>query len=617
MRLRNGIIGVAALALSSSLTGCLSTEQSPAGETGGETAGVRGDTVWTTMEKMKEMGLEYKTFQVMGEERTDWVRQVGDHWVWQDDIAVEGVSSQASGLGKTSGNWSIGSVLWTNGIIPYKADASLNAVVNLAAAEWNRRSGVKWIPMSQLNPVPGTYVYFKAEAAGNIGGMAYVGMQSGVNVVSIYGGTSQATIMHEMGHEMGLLHEHQRTDRDTYVSFATGTSNANSDLCYPGFTHITRAWDRTNGSIREAPGMNYYLNSYCPTEGEPLGPYDQNSIMHYARRFKNTTYCLSNSTSGCHSVVDGNLQEVSGKPSIAGAGISISFWDAYWISVKYGTKGNADVVGIRRWGSSTANTWAHRLNAGGQGLDPFSTFNHQGATILGNTHKSRVEYLMADYNGDGIDDMWAIAREGSGSGKTNVTIMNGANNYKTILLNNTATILPESNSGWWGFTAGDFNNDKRADLYAINRQGAKTDLHIMNAASNFSSYLLQVPTVLGRTDLTWEFHAGDYDVDGKSDLYALYKNAPAGTEVHVMGAANNFASYICSRVTAFPNTTVDWSFKVRDWDMNGQSEILGIKRMAAAGTEIHIVSGSSNYTTFMYQRVTALPQTNATDWEVE
>ncbi|MDJ0629736.1 MAG: M12 family metallopeptidase [Rhodobacter sp.] len=64
----------------------------------------------------------------------------------------------------------------------------------------------------------------------------------------------QGTFVHEMGHAMGLLHEHTRKDRDDYIQIV---------------------WN----NIRAGNEGNFDKRS---TNGLEIGPYDFNSIMHYA-----------------------------------------------------------------------------------------------------------------------------------------------------------------------------------------------------------------------------------------------------------------------------------------------------------------------------------------------
>ena len=66
-----------------------------------------------------------------------------------------------------------------------------------------------------------------------------------------------ADILHEMMHVLGFEHEHQRPDRDLYIT-----------IRYPNFLS-----GRDDETVRD-PDVHSYL-------GIPITPYDSNSIMHY------------------------------------------------------------------------------------------------------------------------------------------------------------------------------------------------------------------------------------------------------------------------------------------------------------------------------------------------
>ena len=65
------------------------------------------------------------------------------------------------------------------------------------------------------------------------------------------------TVLHEMGHSAGLLHEHQRKDRDEYIKVKT----------FEGNKKERSEWDRAYGKINEKWILQF--------------PYDHHSIMHY------------------------------------------------------------------------------------------------------------------------------------------------------------------------------------------------------------------------------------------------------------------------------------------------------------------------------------------------
>jgi hypothetical protein len=118
---------------------------------------------------------------------------------------------------------------WSNGIIPIEFDSSISTTnrdnFNKACAMWSAAANIKCVPRSGQSG----YVYVTDNSSGCF---SYVGAGSGgkrdLNLASNCWG--QGTILHELGHAMGLMHEHQRPDRDSYV--AVQLQNVQSGYAY-------------------------------------------------------------------------------------------------------------------------------------------------------------------------------------------------------------------------------------------------------------------------------------------------------------------------------------------------------------------------------------------------
>ena len=116
----------------------------------------------------------------------------------------------------------------------------------------------------------------------------------------------------------------------------------------------------------------------------------------------------------------------------------------------------------------------------------------------------------SDFNNDGRVDIFAVNRTDSGSGRTAVHVLNGANNFQAPSLLSTGTWLHQTDAQW-DFSTGDFNKDGRVDIFAVNRTDSgsgKTAVHVLNGANNFQSSLLSTGTWLHQTDAKWSFVVG-------------------------------------------------------------------------------------------------------------
>jgi parallel beta-helix repeat protein len=148
-----------------------------------------------------------------------------------------------------------GTPLWSGGNVYYRFDATVSAIHQeqfLAAAnEWMAYANVRFI-------VRTTQVNFITvrDVPGLNGGTAHVGMIGGDQQVNIGSEAwSRPLILHELGHSLGFIHEHQRSDRDTYVTILTANI---------------------------APGQESAF-TILPSSVN-LGSYDFRSAMHYGER---------------------------------------------------------------------------------------------------------------------------------------------------------------------------------------------------------------------------------------------------------------------------------------------------------------------------------------------
>lgn len=261
------------------------------------------------------------------------------------------------------------------------------------------------------------------------------------------------------------------------------------------------------------------------------------------------------------------------------------------------------------------------------GATSFQSFNLQLATALHQTGSNYSwQFQVGDYNRDGHADLFAIAKQG-GSGTTEVHVLNGADGFKSYLLNVASALHQTGSDNSWMFRLGDYNRDGVLDLYSIGRNGGsgRTEVHVLDGATNFRSFLTNIATALHRTgsDGSWDFALGDVNRDGFSDLFAISKLGLGSgtTELHVLNGANGFQSYLLNTATALHHTgsTNGWVFKTADFDSNGYVDVYAINKQGGSSrTEVHVLDGSRGYLAFSAQISTALHVTGSDNsWEFE
>ncbi|MBN1879011.1 hypothetical protein JW823_02780 [bacterium] len=162
----------------------------------------------------------------------------GDEIVFIDDMAFRRDDLTRSGFSGTP---------WTNGNVYYEFDAGVTSTQQTqwlnAAAEWSAVAPLTFIARtSEPN-----YIHVQNDS----GNWSYVGMIGGRQDMGIYNWSYRFIIAHEIGHALGMAHEHQRTDRDSYVTINMGNIQS-------AYVSNFTIWTTTN-----------------------YGAYDFDSVMHY------------------------------------------------------------------------------------------------------------------------------------------------------------------------------------------------------------------------------------------------------------------------------------------------------------------------------------------------
>ena len=188
------------------------------------------------------------------------------------------------------------------------------------------------------------------------------------------------------------------------------------------------------------------------------------------------------------------------------------------------------------------------------GADDFRSYLAEIDTPLGVTTDPAWQFDVGDYDADGRADLFAINK--NDNGRTAVHVLDGAQYFQVWDLAYVSHRWARRLIRCARFDVGDYDGDHRADLYAINiNDNGRTAVHVLSAASSFQSFTLHTLTPLGAaTDPNWQFDIGDYDRDGRGDLFALYKNDRGQTAVHVLSATSNFQVWTLHTLSALQRT---------------------------------------------------------------
>jgi hypothetical protein len=145
--------------------------------------------------------------------------------------------------------------LWPNQIVPYERNSSHPYwnMIYAAICEINERTNVTMV--ERRSGQSGGYIYFTCDSSkSNFASLGYRGDEA--HQVNIKHGMR---VLHELGHILGMVHEHQRPDRDNYIEFLMHNIN-DRDIIYESSLKDKESYD----DLRK-----------------PLPDYDIHSCMHY------------------------------------------------------------------------------------------------------------------------------------------------------------------------------------------------------------------------------------------------------------------------------------------------------------------------------------------------
>ena len=195
----------------------------------------------------------------LGETASSVYARVGNMLIVEGDVFVARADEQTPRPSFSNRAIGISSSLslWPNGIVPYVIDADLSndsrEMVTRAVEHWNERSSISLVPRGNAQSSSADYLRFIMGP----GCASWVGRQGGEQEIWVSDFCTTGSMIHEIGHSLGLLHEHTRQDRDQF---------------------ITVQW----ANIQSDKTFNFEISN---TGTQDLGPYDYGSIMHYGEHF--------------------------------------------------------------------------------------------------------------------------------------------------------------------------------------------------------------------------------------------------------------------------------------------------------------------------------------------
>lgn len=169
--------------------------------------------------------------------------------VGEVDARAEGMPVDelpARGIGITGNQFR-----WPGGLIPWKTQSGLRQLVLSAIQHWEANTTIRFVERTAQNE--GQYPNYVSFGAWKNVCESYVGMRGGEQTITLGAGCGFGQAVHEIGHTVGLYHEQGREDRDQFIRIH---------------------WENIQA------GEEHNFNQHI-TDGDDIGPYDFDSIMHY------------------------------------------------------------------------------------------------------------------------------------------------------------------------------------------------------------------------------------------------------------------------------------------------------------------------------------------------
>ncbi|KAJ7571572.1 hypothetical protein O6H91_01G167200 [Diphasiastrum complanatum] len=143
------------------------------------------------------------------------------------------------------------------------------------------------------------------------------------------------------------------------------------------------------------------------------------------------------------------------------------------------------------------------------------------------------------------------------------------------------------------------------DIFHISQE-LQTEVYVLSQSSKYLSFLLNTGTCLHETD-----HMFTFGIDLDRNIYAIKKflTGSSKTEVHVLDAKTDYKSFILQTGTALHETALTYSFRIA---FNQDLFVIKKNDTGTRSTEIHVLSASSGYQSFVLQTGTNLHETDHT-----
>lgn len=499
------------------------------------------------------------------------------------DKPYDGIQTSRQALLAVSGT----NKLWDNGIFYYQTSRLSSLLQNRldeAIETLEKETNIRFVPASsyhkdvviiKINNDAGNHKVSYSTGLGRAGGKQYI---------ALYELATVSTIIHEIFHALGVMHEQCRNDRDTYIDIHW----ANMDF---------------GENNEEEKSVKYQFEKF--PNSRDMGPYDFNSIMHY----HNTAFGKDD-PSGNNKLITittksgAVISKINGYPYLSAN-------DIQQINKLYPISTSFD--GGHTWGSSAYTTGIAFGDINGDGADELLVARKHGSGprfFFFNSEKGSQPYIelasggdswgsgayatciaAGDVDNDGIDEV-IIGRKSSTNMRFEIRKYKHSSPEKSIQ-------LFEGGKEWGDqyYTTGvAISKDRRGRILigVCRRAGSNARFFIYGGATENFKLLFQGGGDWGKGNYATGIAFGDVDGDGYLEV-GVTRYAKSGPRFLIYKAHNgNYKSF-----NVLHSGGMDWgdsyyatAIAFGDIDGDGKQEI-GVTRKASSNARFFIYGNAS------------------------